>query len=145
MSDSAYVATYFPSGAIRQEEWRQAGVLHREKDLPAKIIYHDDGSVCMQDWYQQGKLHREGGLPAEVFYLNSGAIIENWCIHGIYQRTLVTHPEPRLEDLVKPAFATTANIRKLAFAATANIRKSAILQYETAGTNLETTSFDVEE
>jgi hypothetical protein len=74
--DNDTPALSFPSG---EKRWYKNGLLHREGDLPARIVPEKDS----KEWYYEGKYHREGG-PATINRYGDG--IETWSKHGKYHR-----------------------------------------------------------
>jgi hypothetical protein len=50
---------------VFEERWTVNGVLHRDNDLPAGIVYTASGAVRSRAWYQRGELHRDNG-PAVI-------------------------------------------------------------------------------
>ena len=44
------------------QSWYKEGMLHREGDQPAKILWNG-----AQEWYKEGVLHRDGDQPAIIY------------------------------------------------------------------------------
>ena len=47
---SAVVEYY--NGKVRCKSWYKKGVLHREKNLPVKIYYHENQTTWREEWYK---------------------------------------------------------------------------------------------
>lgn len=147
-NDLPAVISYFKDGSIRRQEWWFNGQCHREHDLPAStehanngdvvleewcwhgqywrsddqpasIRYRDNGSVLQQVWYSQEEVHRDAG-PAIIEANPDGSTISLWYLHGKFQKSQVSYPEPCFEDLVKPASGYKSDRREPAFSGNAN-------------------------
>lgn len=75
---------YYDDGNIKRETWMKNGILHREGDLPAEIIYsnliiNDIVGVCLKfstyNWYKFGKRKRKKNLPTSVINKLDGKYI----------------------------------------------------------------------
>ena len=68
----------------RDKEWRNdAGQLHRENDLPARIAYDESGEIWIESWYLNDQQGRENDLPAQIWYDRNGEIERQyWYLNG---------------------------------------------------------------
>ena len=89
MVDVVRTETRYASGSPFREKWRlgRSGLLHRDGDLPAQILYRENGSTYLQGWYQNGRLHRDGDLPAQIENHVDGSIFyQDWYQNGQLHR-----------------------------------------------------------
>lgn len=76
---------YHDNGAVRREDWFQAGRYH-QSGKPAVTVYHPDGSPKFEWWFLADEAHREGG-PAYIHYGRDGSRLERWYQHNQRHRT----------------------------------------------------------
>lgn len=63
----------FKNSVLEMEEWFFNDVLHRDNDLPVRIIYYQNGNKQDEFWLKHGIYHRENG-PAQISYFSNGNI-----------------------------------------------------------------------
>lgn len=76
---------YYENGAVRREDWCQAGRYH-ETGKPAVTVYRTDGTPKFEWWFVADEAHRVGG-PAYVYYHQDGGRLERWYRHNQRHRT----------------------------------------------------------
>lgn len=65
-------------GSISRLEWHVNGRRHRNRDKPAKLIYHDNGVLSREIYYKNGVLHRENGPAVIARDKDNKKIFEKW-------------------------------------------------------------------
>ncbi len=56
---------YDINGNVVEEIYYKNGAIHRDNDLPAKIVRFEDGQIQTASWFLNGKIDRKNG-PAEI-------------------------------------------------------------------------------
>lgn len=113
--NGAAVITYHMNGNVNTKQYYRNGILHRDNDKPAVLIYNKhkknirlvwyiNGQVCrLSDepalverkknkisylrWYEDGLIHRGHNKPAVIRYNTSGKVIEeSWYLRGKLHR-----------------------------------------------------------
>ncbi len=74
---------FFQAADEVKERLNDAGQLHREGDLPARIGYYESGEIQSEAWFSNGQKHRGNDRPAWINYDESGEIEhESWYLNS---------------------------------------------------------------
>lgn len=76
---------YHDNGAVRREDWFQAGRYHQTAK-PAVTVCHPDGTPKFEWWFLADEAHREDG-PAYIHFGRDGSRLERWYRHNQRHRT----------------------------------------------------------
>lgn len=73
--------SYYIDGTF-ESQWRDDdGLLHRDNDLPAVIVYNANGNVVMHRYYNHGQRHRINNPAIIDYYQNKQVRSEQWLVH----------------------------------------------------------------
>lgn len=59
---------FYRSGNVERLIWKRHDQIHRDRDLPAKIVFKDSTALEVIDasWHLHGEEHRDGDLPSWI-------------------------------------------------------------------------------